>query len=308
MTAKNVLAVALLSAALPAQAKAADWILIDGFESYIAPPAVALSFFELSPLEPGDAVLLQWTSSNATRCEATSSGPAATTWIGVRPTTSDASSEFVVLSVAGEYELTLRCFQGSLPPVVASVSIVPIERACMNSTDSGAAGFGFTRMEVPWEQIFAESPSGYPDGGPISAPVFMRRMTYVTVPFIAPSNMTVNLTFELADHPVPEFDYLSPNPATSTFVSISPCPGDLRRESAGAFDPFERPACRRFAAGATILHSTQPSPGPNVCVLVAGATYYLNLAPVNPAIPSASTCAPGQERCEVLATYRPVTQ
>lgn len=281
-----------------------DHIFGSGFETLPYPPVVTLLVLG-SDLEPGDAVVVLWTSVGATDCVASSSGPTPITWTGSRPTSG--SDESITLSASGTYELRLQCFQGAQSSIVAAVAVTPIERACRHSADPAASGFSLTAFDLPWQQAFWLNAGGYPDGGAQPVALGMRRSTYTTVSIEAQPSSTVELTTSLAMPPPQEGGYSFGAPASSTLVSISPCRGDLRAVNNVADDPFQRAACRRFAPGATFFYSTVPALGPDVCSLVPGATYYLNFAAVDPANPSPGTCPSGASAgCDVLVTHKPI--
>lgn len=93
----------------------------------------------------------------------------------------------------------------------------------------------------------------------------------------------------------------SGRPAHSAFVTVSPCPGDFRREDNLSIDGFLKRGCRRSGNTETIRFRTDIALSTTSnCALQAGRVYYLNIGFFLPGEtdPMAHTCISG-DRCEI---------
>ncbi len=93
----------------------------------------------------------------------------------------------------------------------------------------------------------------------------------------------------------------SGRPAHSAYVTVSPCPGDFRREDNASADAFLRRGCRRSGNTETIRFRTDIALSTTSnCALQAGRIYYLNIGFFLPGEtdPMAHTCIAG-DRCEI---------
>ena len=71
-------------------------------------------------------------------------------------------------------------------------------------------------------------------------------------------------------------------PATYRFVTISTCPGDLRRAAPASDDPTLQPPCRTSAAEGTFLYINWGEPDARTCNLDSSREYYFNVIFDNP--------------------------
>jgi hypothetical protein len=110
----------------------------------------------------------------------------------------------------------------------------------------------------------------------------------VAIPFVARAGDYVNLYFDQVQSR-PQVGY-SQRPATSMFLGISPCLGDVRAPKYGSPDRFERPECRMVENSGSLIWSTQRGVG---CELEAGQSYYLHVMAADPR----DGLTPGEDSC-----------
>lgn len=190
---------------------------------------------------------------------------------------------------------------------------VPVDRyACAINgvTISGStrpAGYefirpaGFFMRDVTWASQF----NGRAFGEPISylAPIGSFSVgdndaagMYITIPFRPEPGRPYHLEWYEAQ-PVSMAGYSIGRRATTVFVSISPCAGDLRPHNRTSLDPWLR-GCRRQSSQSILSFSTDPAAG---CPLVAGETYWLTIMMADASdglTPTEHSCASGRDRCE----------
>jgi hypothetical protein len=258
-------------------------------------------------LTAGESVRLAWSSTSATVCQATSSGPAATTFTGPRGT-SNAGGETVLVSTQGDYSFSLQCFNASGGSTTATVGASVAAAAGGGDTGGGGttgcsisdpliqpAGFGAANKS--WVQAFTSpnpnvaAPS-YPNGPGTPVPVGAQKGSYTAIQFTSRPDLTVDMTWDTAQ---PQIGYSSPRPADQMFVSISPCPGDLRPSNPASGDPWLQNGCRITAGAGSTFYTTRPGYVSNdfVCKLEPNQVYYINLSPVNPN----DGLSPGEHTC-----------
>lgn len=278
------------------------------------PPPVGLPSASLSrtdadaTLTAGESIRLAWTSNLGEVCKATSNGATSTTWAGSRAPANQAG-ETVALTAAGNYTFDLTCYndagsasaaQLSLSVAAANVPPAPPSGCNIVSADPAFQPPALNRINRSWSQVFS-APDGSPAAvypGAISwpVPVGSHRHAYTTVAFTPNPGQSVQLNWDQVQARLGE--YVTARPASGMFFGISPCPGDLRAPSYGSEDPFLQEGCREFASSASLVFTTKPGyvSDPAICKLDAGATYYLNIAPVDPA----NGIAPNEHSCEEI--------
>ena len=265
-----------------------------------APTATLTRADSDNDVRTGETVRLAWSSTSAEVCKASSTGPAATGFLGVRDT-AFASGEVVTVSAAGSYTFSIVCYNAaggstaSTQVVAVTASDTPPpgnqggDTACnIQSNDPNFNPTNFIKVEKAWHQVFS-APDGspqalYPSGVSFPTPVGSQKGQYVVVPFIPNVNQSVNLYWDQVQSR-PQDGYSLPRPALNMFFAISPCKGDLRAWSNSSADMFLREGCRKMANGASLVWSSGPLISQTTdaaCKLDAGSTYYLHIAPVDP--------------------------
>jgi hypothetical protein len=106
----------------------------------------------------------------------------------------------------------------------------------------------------------------------------------VAIGFVAEAGRTVDITWDTAQSGP---NYTMPRPADMMHVGVSPCPWDLRPTA----------LCSVTAGAGSLFHSTKPDAIGSFCPLIAGATYYLNVAMADPN----DGLTPGEHTCSVTA-------
>lgn len=204
---------------------------------------------------------------------------------------------------------------GSALPVAAQSVFLdgfetPTEGAC---SDPLIAPQGWDTQSSSWQDAWsvpgADSQAVYPNSGGFPTPIGANKGKIKVINFVPNANQTVDLTWDSVQATE---DYY-PRPARSMFISISPCPGDVRAPVASSPDPFLRAGCRQVASGSTMFFTTQPGNYEQdiVCTLQAGTMYFMNIAPIDPSdglTLGEHTCddsSPYSEQgCDVQAVHR----
>jgi hypothetical protein len=288
-------------------------------------PSVALSRNNGSgDITAGQQIGLTWAVQNAPElCQANSS-PAVNGWNG-NLVSSTGGSQLLTLSTVGAYTFGIKCYNGGGASEVANVAATVVQGsggvipdtipACTEDFAShpNVQPAGFTGSLRTWSQLFfgAEFPEGKSHLSPIGSfslaslqpatrgPTMNAR--YITTPFIPGPNSNYQISW-LGAQAITAANYNPPRAADLVFVSISPCAGDLRkRYNTGAPSILESGLCRGMASNGSIKFGTNGLAGQ--CPLVAGQTYFINIAMVNtnqePLSTTTTTCASGEgNRCE----------
>jgi hypothetical protein len=255
----------------------------------------------------GESIRLAWTSTQGDVCKATTGG-AATSWSGARGA-ANAAGESIVLLQAGTYAFGLACYNhnGGIAanPVVVTVAAgndppPPPPAGCgIASNDPAFQPPAWKRIDKTWTQTFSPPdgtpPASFPNASSWPVPVGSQRGAYTSVAFVPNPAQSVQLHWDRVQARLGEYDTV--RPATAMFIGISPCPGDLRATVDSDVSGWLKEGCRKFASSATLIFSTSasyPDSAPDICKLEAGKTYYLNIAPVDPA----GGLAPGEHSCD----------
>jgi hypothetical protein len=190
------------------------------------------------------------------------------------------------------------------PPPPACLSAGPLAPASVT---------GYT---VTWNDLFASGPfPSFSVAAPIGSFSLDRTLEgpmsdqfYITFPIQLEANKRYGLRHSQSTHieqgppgqPTPWYPGGRSRRGT-TFVSISPCKGDLRPQSITSSDPFVR-LCRGMHYDSTLFFGTRGQF--HECNLVPGETYWVTYAMVDPGQPTTPfrrSCAlPHFERCEVV--------
>lgn len=275
-------------------------------------------------LRAGDLIRLIWSTTDAAACAATTpllpAGLNGTTWPSVK-SVNELGGETIQLPVAGNYEFSLQCFNAAggsqlqTIALTAAVSDTPPPAGCNLPADPLIQPAGWTRTNVDWVSAFSSrdgSPVAiYPSSVGFPVPIGAAKNGYTTIPFTPTANLTVNLNWDGVQANSAQ-GYPNPRPASSMFVSISPCPGDVRAPVSGASDPWLRLGCRKMGFNANIFYTTSAIPESNdsACRLEAGSTYYLNVMAADPSdglTLGEHTCEPvsnSANGCDVNAQHR----
>lgn len=262
----------------------------------------------------GEAIRLTWGSTGASVCSASGTGPASTPWPGPKAT-ADATGQTITLTAAGSYSFSLQCFNGS---GASTQQIINVSVGAAQDTGTGGTGActitghplvappSLTRIDKTWVKAWS-SPDGtstavYPNSVGSVVPVGSEKGHYTVIPFTPSENLSVGMFWDVAQ---PSTGYLKPRPANAMFISISPCPGDLRPSNNNSTDPFERSACRLLANTGSLYYTTTASTA--VCKLQAGVQYYINVSPIDTSDglqAGEDTCGNALTGCDVQATHR----
>jgi hypothetical protein len=162
---------------------------------------------------------------------------------------------------------------------------------------------GWVRKTITWAQLFTPRDGApvptYPNSNGFPVPIGADKGTYVTARFVAEPMQAWNLFWDGAQANPPE-GYRTARPADSMFLSISQCPGDFRIKL--GFDP-----CAKNTNTGSLLGNSTGVVSAFACPLVAGAEYWITVAPVNPVdglTPGEHTCRPvpsSEAGCDVQA-------
>lgn len=256
------------------------------------PPTATLSRTDSdTDVRLGESISLSWTSSvNADACKVSSS-PQHGSFTGARDT---ASSVTLAPASVGTHTYTLVCYnedgaslESQQVVTVGESDIVVPPTSC--ETPVGTLGHqptGWGRVNMTWAQLFTPRDGNpvpvYPTSNGFPVPIGANKGQYVAASFTPLANQTVNMVWDRAQAK-PTEGYSTARPAAGMFISISPCPGDLR--PADATGGFLANGCRKFQNEGTLIYSTMSSLSQSTssaCKLEAGKTYYINVLPANP--------------------------
>jgi hypothetical protein len=272
----------------------------------------------------GGTIGLNWTVQNTAAVCLTSSTPAVTGWNGNTVTASGGTAN-LTLSTVGNQELSLQCFNSTGANEASSLSANVVQGTGGNPLPTtipacetpGIMGHelvqpaGFTGHLLTWDQALFGAV--FPDGNSYLSPIgsFSLRalaqgtrgptMTarYLSIPIVAGASANYKFGW-LGAQAITQVSYNPPRAADSVFVSFSPCAGDLRPGSVFSSDPWLQPRCRTRASNANLFFGT--TGGAGQCPMIAGQTYFINIAMVNLEAgldTTTTTCAAGQgNRCE----------
>lgn len=256
-----------------------------------------------------ESIGLSWTSSQATVCYATQTGPVTTPWAGPRLGSGSESIAFAT-NGAGSYAFSLQCFNTSGGSSVASVPVTVAEpepgavpTGCnITSDDPTFRPAGFAAIAKEWGTAFRPPDDRvltepvYPTGLGAPVPIGSNKNSYTAIRFTSLANLTVDMTWDTAQA---QRNY-APRPADSMFIGISPCPGDLRPANASSSDPWLQPGCRKVAGSASMYYTTKSQYAASndfLCKLEPGQVYYINVSPVDPG----DGLTPGEHTCTTSA-------
>jgi hypothetical protein len=243
-----------------------------------------------------ETVRLTWSTTLGEVCKATSTGPSGTTWTGVR-TTSNTAGETVAVSAVGTYVFSMVCYNAAGASTVSQQSVVvalatgggPVDPPANCNLTAGTPLFqpsGWTKVDRTWAQLFTPADGApipaYPTSNGFPVPVGSNKGTYVAASFTAAAKQSVSMFWDPAQAK-PAEGYSTARPAMGMFISISPCPGDLRpADNSGG---FLMSGCRKFGNSGSLIWSTSaslPASSVSACKLEAGKVYYINVLPANP--------------------------
>lgn len=262
----------------------------------------------------GETIRLTWSSTAATVCNATETGPSSAGWAGAK-SISNSTGQTLTLSSAGTYTFSLECFNSvggstiqNVTVVVGAADPVSVPTACTISGHPLVEPPGLTRTDKTWVAAWS-APNGtqtavYPNSIGSAVPVGAEKGRYTVIPFVPTSGLTVNIFYDPAQTNS-SIGYTVARPAQAMFMSISPCPGDLRPVNDSSSDPFERSTCRLFANTGSLFYTTGTST--SLCRLVAGTQYYLNVAAIDTSDGLQSgenSCGNTLSGCDVQAIHR----
>lgn len=284
------------------------------------PPVVTLTRTNgTGDINQNSPLALSWTAQPAAEvCLATSS-PAIAGWNNTVVAAGGGNAS-LTMSAAGDFALGLKCYNADGVSNVATLNVT-VKQSSGNSANIPACNVpglmetgrvqpaGFTGHHRTWSQLFygaqfPHTPSYLAPVGSFTLKGILdasnrgpnMNARYITTPFTPAPNTDYRISW-LGAQSIPDAGYGNPRSASSVFVSVSPCAGDLRgRQIGGA---TELAACRNQQREAQIFFSTKA--GHN-CELVAGQEYWLTIAFVDtsgtaPLSTTTTTCASGN-RCE----------
>lgn len=173
------------------------------------------------------------------------------------------------------------------------------------------APVGLSRISKTWVQAWS-APNGtaiavYPNSISSPVPIGSEKGKYTAISFVPTADLDVQITWDQAQaQRVIGYPRARPT-SIGMFIGISPCPGDLRPSSPGRRDPFESAACRLFDTQGGLSYSTRQTANPSAqCKLVAGETYYINVAPIDTSdglnLPE-NSCGNNLNGCDVQAVH-----
>lgn len=274
-------------------------------------------------IAPGSQIGLTWTvTNNAELCLATSS-PAVTGWNNSLVSAAG-GSQSLTLSTSAEYTFGLKCYgaggssdlatvaatvQGGGDPPPPATGIPACETPGI-AGDPNVQPAGFTGHRLSWGELFygATFPHFNSHLSPVGS-YTLRAMQpstrgptmnarYLTTSFVAAPNTNYKIGW-VGAQAIPAVSYMNPRAADAVFVSISPCAGDLRPRVVSNPGPFLGSTCRALVSNGNLFYGT--TGGAGQCSLVAGQTYFINIAMVNPSNlnTTTTTCASSMgNRCE----------
>lgn len=265
---------------------------------------------------PGN-IQLSWTSTNAPEVCMARSTPTVSGWTGVKA--SAGTSQSVSLTAAGDYDLSLECYNDNGSGTSATVSATveegggggPVPNCTITSSDPLFQPSSFVSHVLDWEEVFYgnsfpviksgglapvgsftfRSPS-QPSGIPIAG-------NYISVPFVPAAGTNYKVEWYRAQA-ITARNYRIARPADSVYVTISPCAGDFRlRSFAVPNTDALHPNCRTHTQDGTLFYGT--TGGAAQCALQPGQTYFLNIIFADPGgglSPVENTCADGSSYCD----------
>jgi hypothetical protein len=260
----------------------------------------------------GETIRLAWSSTDAAVCSGTASGPATTSWAGPKPS-SNSTGQTLTLSTVGMYTFSLQCFNASGGSAIRDISVSVAEAqdsgggtsACTITEHPLVAPPTLTRADKTWVNAWSApnqtAIAVYPNSVSAPVPIGAQKGGYTVIPFVPTANLTVNISFDHAQHNS-GYGYTA-RPAKDMFISISPCPGDLRPANNSSADPFERSKCRIFAGSGSLFYTTTTA---NVCQLTPGVQYYINVAAIDTRDglqAGENSCGNNLSGCDVQATH-----
>jgi hypothetical protein len=164
---------------------------------------------------------------------------------------------------------------------------------------------GFAPLSMTWAKMWSSKAKPpvpqmqFPDSPGFPVGIGAGRGEYQATTFTPGANMGATLYFERHQAGASKGEPMG-RPASSMFLSISPCAGDFRLRQGCALSTY---------SGSLVWTTRTATPGPNACPLTAGTTYHLIVAPVDPSDGSIAgdyTCEnPDAPYCWVQATHRP---
>lgn len=284
-------------------------------------PLVTLTRVGTADIFANGTLNLSWTVQPAADVCLATSDPAVPGWNNTVVAATGGNAN-LTMSTAGTFQMSLKCYNEDGVSNTSSVSVI------IKPSDDGGEGTqipactvpgltetgrvqpqGFTGFRRTWSQLFygaqfPNMPSHLVPVGSWSLRTLLDGANkgpnmngkYITVPFVPAPNTDYKLAW-LGIQGVDAAQYYSPRNATSLFVSVSPCAGDLRgRVNGGA---AELSACRSQSRATSLFFGTKPGTS---CELNAGQTYWLNIAFIDasgtePLSTSTTTCQTGN-RCE----------
>jgi len=286
-----------------------------------APSATLTRADNNNDVRVNQSITLAWNSTGATVCNARSDGPTSTTWGGPRAINNN-GGESITVSAVGTYTFGLTCFNaggGSSERIVtvqvsaASSGGQPGAGAC-NITDPLIQPSSMQRQDKTWVTAWSAPNNSniaiYPNSIGSLVPLGAEKRKYTVIPFTPTADTlgasTVRITWDVAQ-PNHLIGYTTARPTLGgMFITISPCPGDLRPANDQSTDPFLRSACRKFDTEGSMFYAISGS-NSLVCKLDPGVQYYLNVAAVNTADglqEGEDTCVNNLTGCDVQASHR----
>jgi hypothetical protein len=262
-------------------------------------------------LTAGNAFNLQWSSTNAEACFGLST-PSVSGWSNqVLATNRGSPGQALSLTTPGSYTFQLRCFNagGSNTATAPTVTVNPgggggggdyCSEYYASGMPTGSAfnGHGFTRVDVPFFNVWGAQP-GFSAGITAGVPGnFVNPSTarYMAIPFTLLSDSGTGTQVNLSWVEAQQVG-ISTGAVT---VTISPCPGDFRPPATGSSDIYLSFQCRAAASIGAALSATSVI-GQSGCRAPKDKQMYINIATydmfvTNP--PTQSTCS-GSSTCGV---------
>lgn len=255
----------------------------------------------------GQSLSFNWSTTNAVACYATQTGPASTSWPGVRQVTGSAVS--VPVNSPGNYVFSLQCFTDGGGQISDSIAVTVEESQvvtnCNLPSHPAIQPSGFTRIDQTWEQAFKAPNSAtsftYPNAASILVPILVEKGQYKAISFTPAANETVQLQWFQAQANF-NIGYTTARPAAGVMVSISPCPGDFRNIGDGT-DPAASFRCRWFADQLNQQFYTTDTSIAGACQVTPGVVHYINVIAADPnggITPGEDSCGqPGFTGCDI---------
>lgn len=178
----------------------------------------------------------------------------------------------------------------------------PVGPACLHDPDPRMQPAGFEQRMYGWGGLFyGQSFPSIDAGGPSPVGSFTMedqynpqgwpiKGLYFSAPFVPEADQSYKLEWYRAQT-VAQRGYVTVNPSSGVFVTISPCAGDFRLMRYDVPRTDERSsACRSYAQNGSLFYGTVA--GGSACVLQAGVQYYLNIVFTDPVAmdPATDTC------------------